>query len=658
MPSFAAARERMIGAHLVARGVRDKSVLAAMGTVPREEFLPPHLAEFAYEDTPLPIGSGQTISQPYIVALMAEALRLQPSDRVLEIGTGSGYAAAILGQVAREVYSVERHAPLVEEAQERIARLGLRNIHLLHGDGTLGWPEFAPYDAIVVAAGGPEVPSALVAQLAPGGRLVIPIGADRELQTLVRITRQRDGRLTREELGGVRFVPLIGTQGWPDAPHGTGARSHREPVVTLLREVAEPVTGEIDTLPFDATLDRIGDARVVCLGEATHGTAEFYAMRARLTRRLIETKGFTLVTAEADWPDAARVDAYVRHRRPAPPDWRAFGRFPEWMWRNQETLAFVEWMREWNADHAPVGFFGLDLYSLYRSLHLVLDYLDRIDPPTARVARERYGGLMPWAADPATYGKAVLTGRYRSCEAEVTAMLRHLLARELAYASRDGEYFLDAAGNARVVASAEAYYRVMYYGGAASWNQRDRHMMATLEAVMRHHGPRAKAVVWAHNSHLGDASATEMGARGELNVGQLCRQSFGDRAYLIGFGTDHGTVAAAHDWGGPMEVMSVRPAHPQSYEILAHESGVQAFCLPLRHPARPAVREELMEARLERAIGVIYRPDTELQSHYFQAVLPVQFDEWIWVDETHAVHPVREADLIGMSHPHPFASIG
>lgn len=659
MPDAKRLRQEMVRAQLVARGIRDAPVLAAMGSVPREAFLPPHLAEFAYEDTPLAIASGQTISQPYIVALMLEALQLRPGDRVLEVGTGSGYAAAVAGRIAREVYTIERHAGLAAAASACLRRLGHDNVQVRHGDGTLGWPEQAPFDAIVVAAGGPEIPSLLIQQLAPGGRLIIPVGADRSLQTLIRVTRTADGRLRQEDLGSVRFVPLIGVQGWTEPhPSAPTARGSALSVPHLLREVCEPIADRIDSLTLDSTLDRIGDARVVCIGEATHGTSEFYRYRARLTRRLIETKGFTLVGLEADWPDAARIDRYVRHLPSDPPEWSAFARFPGWMWRNHEMLAFAEWLRTWNVGHPPVSIRGLDLYSLHRSIQCVLEYLDRVDPPSARVARERYGALMPWAADPATYGRAVLTGRYTSCEGEVVAMLRDLLAREMAYVTRDGEAFLDAAGNARVVAGAEAYYRVMYYGGPAGWNQRDRHMMDTLEAVMGGAGPESKMVVWAHNSHVGDASATEMGVRGEHNIGQLCRQRFGERAWLIGFGTDHGTVAAAHEWDGPMEIMQVRPSHARSYERLAHATGVPAFRLSLRYPARPAVRDELMPARLERAIGVIYRPETELQSHWFQAVLPVQFDEWVWFDETHAVTPVEEAEAAMVSHPHPFAFPG
>jgi protein-L-isoaspartate(D-aspartate) O-methyltransferase len=655
------AREDMVRRHLAARGIRDPATLEAMRTVPREAFLPLELAEFAYEDAPLPIAQGQTISQPFIVALMTAALELAPSDRVLEIGTGSGYAAAILGRIARDVYTIERHGELADAAAGRLRALGFQNVRVMHGDGTLGWAAHAPYDAIVVAAGGPDVPRALLEQLAVGGRLVIPVGTDRGMQTLVRMTREADGSFRREDLGDVRFVPLIGAQGWDEEARAREPRRASAPatVARLLREVAEPIDARPGEVDVGALLERIGDARVVCLGEATHGTSEFYALRARITQALIRTRGFTVVAAEADWPDAARIHRYAKGLPAAPvPDWRAFARFPRWMWRNHEVLEFVEWLREWNAGRAPVGFYGLDLYSLYRSIHLVLDYLDRVDPGAARTARERYGALMPWEGDPATYGRAVVTGQYRACEGEVVAMLRDVLARELDYAARDGEYFLDAVGNARVVANAEAYYRVMYYGGSASWNLRDRHMFDTLQALLRFHGPNAKAVVWEHNSHLGDAAATEMSVRGELNVGHLCRQAFGGRAYLVGFGTDHGTVAAAHEWDGPMHVMAVRSAHPQSYERLCHDTERPAFCLPLRQPARPEVREELTPPRLERAIGVVYRPDTELQSHYFQASLPHQFDEWIWFDETHAVRPVTDAEARGLPRAHPFAPYG
>jgi len=662
-----ARREQMIESQVAARGVRDAAVLRALREVPREAFLPPELAEFAYRDSPLPISCGQTISQPYIVALMTAALRLAPGERVLEIGTGSGYAAAILSRVAREVVTIERHEDLAKVARQRLRGLGYDNVAVHHGDGTLGWAPGAPYDAIVVAAGGPTVPEALLDQLAVGGRLVIPVGEDRALQTLVRVTRQADGALVREDLGDVRFVPLIGVQGWraEEEPDGWDGRVRRAPsrpesVAGLLRESAQRLD-DLDDPDLGPLLERVAGARVVAIGEASHGTSEFYRLRARITRALVERHGFRIVAVEGDWPDVACLHRIVRGVEDGRlPGSEPFARFPTWMWRNRETLDFLRWLRGHGAtprgDGPPAGFFGLDLYSMFTSIRAVLDYLDRVDPAAARVARQRYGCLTPWEHDPQAYGGAVVSGRYHGCEAEVVASLRELLARRLDYAAQDGQRWFDATRNAALVAGAERYYRAMYYGGDESWNLRDRHMFDTLEALLDFHGPDAKAVLWEHNSHLGDARATEMGVRGQLNVGQLCRERFGDDAYLIGLGTDHGTVAAADVWDGDMRVKRVRPAHPESYERLCHDTGVPAFVLPLRDPVRPEIHDELRTPRLERAIGVIYRPETELQSHYFHASLPYQFDAWIWLDETHAVEPVSWREVLALeAAPRPGA---
>ncbi len=437
---------------------------------------------------------------------------------------------------------------------------------------------------------------------------------------------------------------------------GAVIASHPATVAALLREVAEPFSS-IEDAKLGPLLERIGHAKVVLLGEASHGTSEFYRMRARITQELISRLGFTLVAVEADWPDACWIDRYVRHAEQPPASGEPFRRFPTWMWRNREVAEFVEWLRTHNgaiADPAGrTGFYGLDLYSMYGSIGAVLDYLDRVDPSAAQIARERYACLTPWSGDPAAYGHAALTERQRSCEGPVVAILMDLLDQRLEYARRDGERFLDAVQNARLVANAERYYRVMYYGSVASWNLRDQHMFDTL-AMLLDFRPGAKAVVWEHNSHIGDAAATEMGLRGEHNVGRLCRQAYGEAAYLVGFGTDHGTVAAAANWDEPMEVMRVRPAHPDSYERICHQSEVPAFLLPLREPARPEVREELIPARLERAIGVIYRPETERASHYFQASLPHQFDEYVWLDATTAVTPLGARQVGGVPDTYPF----
>ncbi len=648
--SFDLIRERLVRT-LAARGIADADILRAFGEVPRHRFLPEGLAEFAYQDIPLPIAEGQTISQPYVVAWMTEAAGVKPGQRVLEVGTGSGYAAAVASRVAAEVYSVERHGVLAEGARKLLAELGYHNVHVLHADGTRGWPEHAPYDAILVAAGGPSVPPALVEQLAPGGALVMPIGHAEE-QTLVRIRRTSDGVLRREELGDVRFVPLVGEHGWAPTP-----RASESAVVALLHECAQPME-DVESAELDALLERIGSARVVLLGEATHGTHEFYRMRARISRALIERNGFRAVAVEGDWPDAARVDRYVRHLPPSSAPWKPFSRFPTWMWRNEEVRLFAEWLRVHNTRVEPqrrAGFYGLDLYSLFTSADAVLQYLEQVDRGAAAVARARYGMLTPWQADPAAYGRAVVSGRFESCEAEVVQVLVDLLGRRLDYEARDGERFFDASENARVVADAEAYYRAMYRGNVASWNLRDRHMADTLGALLAFLGPEARVVVWAHNSHVGDATATEMGAMGEHTLGQLCRERFGPDIRLVGFGTDHGTVVAATNWGEPHEVKRVRPADPRSYEALCHRTQTPGFLLSLRHPRREVLRDELTAPRLERAIGVIYRPETELQSHYFRASLPRQFDEWIWFDRTSALQPLGGGPLEpGLPETYPF----
>jgi protein-L-isoaspartate(D-aspartate) O-methyltransferase len=640
------ARDRMVEVQIKGRGVRDPHVLDAMRQVPREIFVEPGFEEFAYEDSALPIAEEQTISQPYVVALMIELAEVKPGDAVLEVGAGSGYAAAVLSRIARRVHAIERHAALAAVARRRFDELGYDNIVLRVGDGTRGWPEAAPFDAILVAAGGPEVPRALKAQLAIGGRLVIPVGRDARGQKLLRVTRKSDADYEEEDFGGVRFVPLIGEQGWSEdgkrsASNHVPGRSRGHSLPDMIANAAESLPG-FDDPAFGALFERFGARRVVLLGEASHGTSEFYRARAAITRRLIERHGFTIVAVEADWPDAAAVDRYVRHRPAAADAAPPFQRFPTWMWRNTDVAAFVDWMRRHNetiaaADRA--GFYGLDIYNMSGSIAAVLDYLDAVDPQAAKVARERYGCLTPWQKEPSTYGRAVLTAGYKTCEQAVIAQCRELLEKRLHYARADGDDFLDAAQNARLVASAERYYRIMYYGGAESWNLRDTHMFETLRHVLDARGAASKAVIWAHNSHVGDARHTEMGmVRGELNIGQLCRERFGAQAALIGFGTHGGTVAAASDWDGEMEIRRVRPSHVDSYERLCHDAGNPGFLLDLARD--PALRRRLIEPRLERFIGVIYRPDTELMSHYAEASLPQQFDAWVWFDDTSAVTPL------------------
>jgi protein-L-isoaspartate(D-aspartate) O-methyltransferase len=471
----------------------------------------------------------------------------------------------------------------------------------------------------------------------------------------VRVTRVSEHEYSTEELADVRFVPLVGAEGW--SAQGQRALKPMDGALAAAISRSSEKFASIEAAALEPMLERIGDSRVVLLGEASHGTSEFYRMRSRITRALIEKKDFSFVAIEGDWPDAARIDNYVRHSKVPRAEWTAFARFPMWMWRNREVREFVDWLRKHNAEVKPtarVAFHGLDLYSLYNSIQVVLDYLESVDPKTAEVARRRYGCLTPWQSDPAVYGHATLTGHYHTCEGEVTLMLTDLLRKRGAYSEHDGERFMDAVQNARLVANAEHYYRIMYYGSRASWNLRDSHMFETLKNLLSHRGPQSKAIVWAHNSHVGDSAATEMSARDEYNIGHLCREEYGKACYSVGFGTHSGTVAAASNWDEPMEVKTVRPSLAGSYERLCHETGDARFLLPLRGLSRSSQIAGLMQPKLERAIGVIYRPETELQSHYFEAVLPRQFDEYVWFDKTCAVSPLRSEELEGLPDTYPF----
>jgi len=422
-----------------------------------------------------------------------------------------------------------------------------------------------------------------------------------------------------------------------------------DPALDAVRRRAVPIDVDSDA---KRVLDLIGDATLVLIGEASHGTHEFYRLRADITRALITTRGFNLVAVEADWPDAYRAHRWVRQAgsdATADEALSDFTRFPRWMWRNRVVVDFLSWLREWNAgrpERARTGFYGLDLYSLHRSIECVLHYLQQVDPEAAQRARRRYSCFDIFGEDVQSYGYATSLGLSRSCEDDVISQLVELRRRAADYATRDGriaadDYFV-AEQNARVVRNAEVYYRAMFRTSAESWNVRDQHMMSTLESLLAHvwrMNGDARAVVWAHNSHLGDARATGMAARGELNLGQLARQRFPGRSCHIGFTTHAGTVTAASGWDEPAELMTVRPSLPGSYERLFHDAGVPSFVLPLGDPALQSV---LTGPRLERAIGVIYRPDTERASHYFTARLPAQFDIVIHIDATRAVEPLEK----------------
>ncbi|KAA0068342.1 erythromycin esterase family protein [Rhodanobacter sp. T12-5] len=407
-----------------------------------------------------------------------------------------------------------------------------------------------------------------------------------------------------------------------------------------------------DEHDYDALLDSVGGRSLVLLGEATHGTREFYRMRAELTLRLVVEQGFDAIAVEADWPDAYRLNLFVRgegHDQSARSAFDDFQRFPRWMWRNEEVLRFVERLRDINMTRQAserIGFYGLDMYSMYRSANAVVDYLSTVDEEQAAIARKQYAAL-DHVRDPQRYGYEAVLGLRPDCREGVRQRLLDLWTLAPEYLSADGRGAVDAyffaERNAHVVASAESYYRAMFGSRAASWNVRDEHMVQTLFALQAHLralGSAGKVVVWAHNSHLGDARATEMSRAGEWNVGQLVRERAGaEAAWLVGFTTYTGTVTAAYEWDGEAECRQVKVARPDSYEDLFHRTRLDRFYLPMQEEAARVLREPL----LERAIGVLYRPDTEYESHYFKASIAAQFDAVFHLDETSAVEPLDTA---------------
>jgi erythromycin esterase-like protein len=415
-----------------------------------------------------------------------------------------------------------------------------------------------------------------------------------------------------------------------------------------LRHHAVPEPGSEDGL--QTLMGWIGDADLVLLGEATHGTHDFYSVRAEITKRLIAERGFGLVAVEGDWPDALRVHRFITGEgfdlTPAEA-LSGFERFPRWMWRNTVIRDFVRWLHAHNEGaYQQAGLFGIDVYSLQASMHSVLGYLEQYEPEAGRVARERYACFDGFGGEPQRYGFAASLGLTRSCEAAVIQQLVDLShARERAAGTTKGghEHFF-AEQNARVVANAEAYYRATFEGGVQSWNVRDTHMADTVDTLRQHFGragKRARCVIWAHNSHLGDARATELAREGEVNLGQLLRERHPGETFSVGFSTYDGTVTAARHWEGPAERRTLRAALPDSHEAVFHAVGLPRFMLSLREPE---VAKLVTEPRLQRAVGVVYRPETERRSHYYSAVLADQFDAMIHMDRTSALEPLDVPD--------------
>lgn len=429
-----------------------------------------------------------------------------------------------------------------------------------------------------------------------------------------------------------------------------------EELATEVLDFAEPFES-IGRADLDGFLRRASGARVVLLGASTHGTSEFYRMRSRLTRQLLAVHDFDFVALEADWGDVARIDRYVRDGDVPESGWTAFARFPEWMWRNRETREFVESLRDFNSGIGErsdrVALHGLDLFGMNDSVREIVDYLERVDPDAADEARDRYSCLAPWQDEPARYASEATRETFQECEDAVMEELRDLLEErlELPGVSED---FVEAVQNARLVADAERYYRLLYRGGAKAWNVREEHMLDTLRMLLAYHGSDARGVVWAHNAHAGDASATSMGRDGRTSLGQLCREELGPEAYLVGMATDRGQVTAASRWEGPAERRELKPSREDSWEHLLTRTEEPRALLPIHHQAPPAVRERLADARPERTVGVVRESGDDGADEYVQVSLSRQFDELIWFEETDAVTPLDADQLEGEPETYPF----
>lgn len=633
------------------KGISNTLLLEAFQDIPEALFLSENLHPYLYEDVRIEKAIEKTEPRVIVIARMLEQLEVKEEDKILITGVDSVYILAVLSKIYKEVYAVELNQTYSKWALEVLKNININNVYIKTGKLENGWQTKAPFNAILSTTELKEIPNTIKQQLKIGAKILAPVGPDWAhvmLETIERISEnQYITKALRDNyfIPRPKLVPKIGTEVYP-----------KNEIIDEIGISSIPFK-TIKEFPINGLLERIGDAKVVLLGEASHGTSEFYTARQEITKALIEKKGFNLVCSEADWSDAEQIDNYVRNQYQTQ-DWMPFARFPEWMWKNKEVLDFVEWLKNYNAKrNNTIGFYGLDLYGLKNSIALVINYLEAIDPDLAALAKIRYSCIMPYMANPAVYGKLVHTKKLESCEKEVLKMLFDLLKNKNNL-NHSKAYFY-AYQNATVVVDAERYYKAMYYGSAESWNLRDFHMFYTLKSLLTYYGKDSKAVVWAHNSHIGNALATEMYARGEINIGHLCKEHFGSKSYNIGFGTHTGTVAAAKQWGETMKVMNVNDSVAESYEQLCHKTNVTNFTLPLREEhSEKKLREFLNTPRLERAIGVVYKPETELRSHYFNSVLPSQFDEYIWFNKTKAITPLKiKTEKSTLANLHPFGLI-
>ncbi len=412
--------------------------------------------------------------------------------------------------------------------------------------------------------------------------------------------------------------------------------------VSSIRRWSYPLDSQDDLAPL---YNRIGDARIVMLGEASHGTNEYYTWRAQITKKLIEEKGFNLIAVEGDWPDCYRLNRYIKNYHGSGSNafdvLKQFNRWPTWMWANWEMVALAEWLQQHNKDlplHKKTGFYGLDVYSLWESMESIMQYLKKTDPGALEIAEEAYQCFEPYRREEGSSYARASQFVPELCQDEVVHLLREIQNRLPLYNS-DPENVFSAEQNALVMVNAEKYYRSMVKGGPHSWNVRDKHMADTLERLLKFHGEDSKIIVWEHNTHIGDARATDMTDEGMYNIGELARLQHNDRGVvLVGFGSYKGTVMAGNHWGANMQRMKMPPAIKDSWEYLLHKAGAQDKLLLMDD----FMNDTFMESHIgHRAIGVVYNPEYEKYGNYVPSILPFRYDAFIYIDETNALNPLH-----------------
>ena len=622
------AQERMVAEQVVSRGVADPLLLQALREVPREAFVSERHREFACHDVPLPLDASAEVMPAFSVAMLLQASELRPAHRVLEIGTGSGYLTAVLSRVVGLVVTIDWSATRAGPAEERLRALGCRNVTVLQRPPTAGCAEAAPFDAIVVSMRCLGLPTPLLPQLRVGGVFTMSVGEAPRAQRLLRIRRTGASVFHPEALGPAALVPVrvrvVDAQ--PVDPLVVPVTRIRPPETSpmeALRSVCEPFADDFDVAAARLA-GRVDGAQVVLMGGASDGTRQFHALRARLTRRLLEHQGFDVLAIDGDVESTgSRTESPLAA--------------PAWSVRNPETDALLRWIGATASTRRPLATCGLDVFARVRSLRTALRHMQSQDPHAADGARARYASLTPWQSDAEAFDHASVMGHL---ERMVPALARHLVtahARRVAAARAAGHWLADPALVEAMRHEARTHYEEMLRGHPEAWSMRNRHLAEALAAVQRARGGDARVVIWTSGPNAGHAGATEMGARGETSLGQLVRERLGSRACLIGMGTHHGTVTVPSAWDGVPQVRPVPDAHRDSCERLLHETGVPRFLLPLRTLRNGQAHAALAAPRLQRFCGPVYSAESELRSHCYQTSLPAQFDEYVWFDQTEAL---------------------